>query len=178
MLHLQLLGNFRLSVDDQLVSRVDSPRLQALLAYLLLQRQAPVLRRQVAFSLWPDSTEAQARNNLRQALPDLARFVRANKHRLHWRPSAPVRVDVIKFETGPGARRTANGHRGLWRRYAAHLPSSGRARLCWGRVTHRPEAATSATPPIPVWRQTRSLAMITPRSARWCSITSCGYRCW
>src|SRR5260370_1310896 len=45
---------------------VNIPRLQSLLAYLVLHRTAPQARSHLAFLLWPDSSEAQAHSNLRQ----------------------------------------------------------------------------------------------------------------
>ena len=48
-----------------------SPRAQSLLAYLALHRDTPQSRGRVAFLVWPDSSEAQARNNLRQLLHQL-----------------------------------------------------------------------------------------------------------
>ena len=44
---------------------VSHARLQELLAYLLLHGNAPVSRQQLAFVFWPDSSEGQARTNLR-----------------------------------------------------------------------------------------------------------------
>ena len=59
----------------------------------------------MAFLLWPDSSEAQARTNLRnllhalrQALPDPDRFLSADTQTLQWRPEAPFTLDVIDFE--------------------------------------------------------------------------------
>jgi len=53
-----------------------------LLAFLLLNRDAAQPRQRLAFLLWPDSTEAQARtnlrhvlHNLRRALPELDRYL-------------------------------------------------------------------------------------------------------
>src|SRR5262249_15850622 len=40
-LHIQLLGRFGLTAEDAPLTTLDSPRLQALLAYLLLHRTAP-----------------------------------------------------------------------------------------------------------------------------------------
>src|SRR5215467_12874226 len=70
-LHIHLLGEFRLFCDEAPVSTVNTPRLQALLAYLLLQRDAPQPRHHLAFLFWPDTNEAQARTNLRQLLHGL-----------------------------------------------------------------------------------------------------------
>jgi DNA-binding SARP family transcriptional activator len=65
---MQLLGDFRLVYGNELVTSVGTARLQALLAFLVLHRDTPQSRQHLAFLFWPDSTEAQARNNLRQAL--------------------------------------------------------------------------------------------------------------
>ena len=104
-LHIQLLGGFVLRSGDTLITTVDSPRVQALLALLVLQRSAPHLRQHVAFRLWPDSTEAQAHANLRtllhrlrRALPDANRFLHVGAQTLQWRSDAPCTVDVAEFE--------------------------------------------------------------------------------
>jgi len=104
-LHVQLLGRFRLSIDDAPVTTLDSPRLQALLAYLLLQRDASHARAHLAFQLWPDTTEAQAHANLRtllhrlrQALPDTDRFLHVDAQTIQWRGDASATLDVAEFE--------------------------------------------------------------------------------
>ncbi len=109
MLRIQLLGEFSLAYDDQPVTGVNTPRLQSLLAYLVLHRQAPQPRRRLAFLFWPDSSEAQAHTNLRKlfhqlhrALPDADRFLDADSHTLQWRPASPFSLDVADFETAIG----------------------------------------------------------------------------
>jgi DNA-binding SARP family transcriptional activator len=104
-LHIQLLGGFVLRSGDTPITTVDSPRMQALLALLVLQRSAPHLRQHVAFRLWPDSTEAQAHANLRtllhrlrRALPDADRFLHVGAQTLQWRSDALCTVDVAEFE--------------------------------------------------------------------------------
>ncbi|MFL5805545.1 MAG: BTAD domain-containing putative transcriptional regulator [Roseiflexaceae bacterium] len=79
--------------------------MQALLAYLVLQRGAPHLRQHLAFRLWPDSTEAQAQANLRtllhrlrRALPNAACFLHVDAQTVQWRGDAPCTVDVADFE--------------------------------------------------------------------------------
>ncbi len=57
ILHIYLLGGFRLVSDDTPVTTITVPRLQSLLAYLILHRDAPQHRSHLAFHLWPDSTE-------------------------------------------------------------------------------------------------------------------------
>jgi len=104
-LHLHLLGAFRLTWDEAPVNTINAPRLHALLAYLLLHRDAPQPRHHLAFLLWPDTTEAQARTNLRQllhglkqALPAADHFVHTDATTVQWRPEAPFRLDVADFE--------------------------------------------------------------------------------
>src|SRR5262249_45655583 len=80
-------------------------RLQSLLTYLLLHAQVPQQRQHLAFLFWPDATEAQARNNLRQlvhqlrqAFPAVDHFLHADTHSLQWRLDTPIRFDVAEFE--------------------------------------------------------------------------------
>ncbi len=104
-LQIHLLGGFALLCDGTPVNGVDTLRLQSLLAYLVLHAGAPLARQQVAFSLWPDSSEAHARGSLRKllfqltnALPDSNRFLDINAQTLQWRPDAPFTLDVDEFE--------------------------------------------------------------------------------
>jgi len=114
ILHIRLLGEFSLVYGDQPVTAVNTARLQSLLAYLVLHRDAPQSRYYLAFQFWPDSPESQARTNLRklfhqlhQALPDADRFLRADAQTVQWRPDAPFSLDVAEFEravAGAGSR--------------------------------------------------------------------------
>src|SRR5437763_14905284 len=90
-LRIQLLGDFLLLSGDSPVTTVNLARLQSLLAYLVLHRDAPQARSHLAFLLWPDSDEAQAYSNLRkllhqlrQALPHADHFFHADRHTLQW----------------------------------------------------------------------------------------------
>src|SRR5262245_42522538 len=119
-LHIRLLGDFRLTCGNAPVSSVNTPRLQSLLAYLVLHRDAPQLRRHLAFRLWPDTTEAQARTNLRQllhtlkrVLPDADQFIHADAQTLQWRSDAPFRLDVGEFEAALKAADAAEQQRDL-----------------------------------------------------------------
>ncbi|MCH7587434.1 MAG: hypothetical protein IIC78_05290 [Chloroflexi bacterium] len=105
MLDIQLLGGFRLVYDDKPLTDFDSPRLQSLIAYLILHPDAPQSRQHIAFLFWPDSTEAQARTNLRgllhrirQALPSAGDFIASDQSTIHWLQDAPYRVDMLEFE--------------------------------------------------------------------------------
>ena len=101
MLTISLFANFRLSYNGEPVVSVNSAPMQSLLAYLLIHRDTPQTRQHLAYLLWPDSTEAQARTNLRRelhhlrhALPDADRFLHVDAKFLQWRPDAPFRLDV------------------------------------------------------------------------------------
>ncbi len=115
-LQIHLLGSFRLSFHGEAVPGFDHARLQELLAYLLLHRQHPIARQQLAFLFWPDSTEEQARTNLRnlwhrlrRALPDAERFLTSDELTVQWRTDAPCRLDVAEFEASLAQARPAAG---------------------------------------------------------------------
>lgn len=104
-LRLHLLGEFLLISDDTPLTSVDMPRLQSLLAFLVLHHTAPQPRSHLAYLLWPDSTDAQAHTNLRnvihklrQTLPNADSFLRADRQELQWQPNAPWTLDVQDFE--------------------------------------------------------------------------------
>ncbi|OHV31761.1 hypothetical protein BCD49_05575 [Pseudofrankia sp. EUN1h] len=80
VLEVRLLGAFEVRSGGTPVV-MTSLRAQSLLAYLALRRGAPQRREQVAFLLWPDSTEQQARTNLRHVLHTLrALLPAADRH--------------------------------------------------------------------------------------------------
>ncbi len=106
VLHIRLLGEFSLVYGDRPVTTVNTARLQALLAYLVLHRDAPQPRYHLAFQFWPDSDEAQARTNLRhlvhllrQSLPHADDFLDAEVATLQWRAEASWMLDVVEFES-------------------------------------------------------------------------------
>jgi DNA-binding SARP family transcriptional activator len=100
-----LLGSFLLKWQNEAVQAINSPRLQTLLAYLLLNRDKPLSRRQLAFQFWPDTSEAQAFANLRtlltllrRVLPEADRFILVGRRTLEWQGAAAFRLDVADFE--------------------------------------------------------------------------------
>lgn len=104
---MYLLGDFRLVSGETALTTVSIPRVQSLLAYLVLHRMAPQIRSYLAFLFWPESTEAQARTNLRkilhqlhQTLPYANTFLSTDSQHLHWQPSpeASWTLDVLDFE--------------------------------------------------------------------------------
>lgn len=105
MLQFQLLGNFHLIYHGVPVTTIHQARLQSLLAYLALHAQTPLSRRHLAFLFWPDSSEEQARTNLRRqlyelrvALPSAEEYLAIRSQWIQWRPAAPFTVDVSEFE--------------------------------------------------------------------------------
>jgi DNA-binding SARP family transcriptional activator len=105
MLHIRLLGDFLLLSDDSPVTTVSTPRLKSLFAYLVLHSSAPQSRNQIAFLLWPDTTEAQAQTNLRnlvfqlrRALPNADLYMYTDSRTLGWRSDSPFTLDVAAFE--------------------------------------------------------------------------------
>lgn len=104
-MHVRLLGGVDLRLGERRLQPLDSARAESLLTYLLLHRDAPQQRQHLAFTLWPDSTESQARtnlrhvlHNLRRALPEADRLIDAGPRTLQWRPDAPLWLDVTAFE--------------------------------------------------------------------------------
>lgn len=104
-LEVRLFGDFRLSVEGRPVPGFASGRLQSLLAYLLLHRDAVQARAHLAFTFWPDAPESGARNSLRQllhqlrqALPDADRHLRATPSTVEWAADSDLWLDVAEFE--------------------------------------------------------------------------------
>ncbi|MCB0112160.1 MAG: hypothetical protein KDE53_39830, partial [Caldilineaceae bacterium] len=106
MLEIRLLGNCNVVYDGRAINTLhDSPRLQALLAYLALHCDAPQPRRQIAYLFWPESTEKQARTNLRKlllqlrrALPNAEQFLTDTQQTIQWQPAAPFWLDVADLQ--------------------------------------------------------------------------------
>lgn len=122
MLEIHLLGEFRLTSDNAPVKGLNASRMQSLLARLLLKRDVPQSRQALAFLLWPDSPESQARTNLRKLLHDLRRalpgadqYLRIESQTIQWRPDAPFSLDVAEFQNA--IERAAKGEAAL----QAHL---------------------------------------------------------
>jgi DNA-binding SARP family transcriptional activator len=75
-----------------------------LLAYLVLNRAAPISRESVAFTLWPDELEAAAFANLRRTLHilrrtlPLAETLVVEPTLLWWNERGSVSADVAEFE--------------------------------------------------------------------------------
>lgn len=104
VIHIQLLGSFKITHDERLLSSLMRPRMQALLAYLLLRRNMPQSRAHLAYTFWPDSTEQQARTNLRRELSQLRRkfpqaqpYLQIETQSVLWRSAPGSKLDVADF---------------------------------------------------------------------------------
>ena len=112
ILKVQLLGGFFLEYNNSPIMAVNTARLQSLLTYLILHAESPQSRHQVAFLLWPDKSESQARNNLRQflfqlrqAIPEPDRFLYADTNVVYWKTDENQVIDLQQFK---GALRDAD----------------------------------------------------------------------
>ena len=104
-LRAQFLGGFLLESNQTPLTGLDQPRYQRLLAFLLLHRHTPLSRQRIAFLFWPDSTDAQARTNLRnlfyrlrRAWPEMDRWVETIGAELRWLAADAIQLDVEQFE--------------------------------------------------------------------------------
>jgi DNA-binding SARP family transcriptional activator len=104
-LRVELFGHFSVTCAGAPLTTLRTARLQALFAYLILNRSTSLLRSHLAYQFWPDTSEAQARTNLRnlvhllrQAWPDFDRFIQTDAQTLQWRETALFSLDVLEFE--------------------------------------------------------------------------------
>ncbi|MFZ6026649.1 MAG: ATP-binding protein [Chloroflexota bacterium] len=105
---IYLLGQPFLLFDGQPFRFAAPPKTFPLLAYLLLHRQQAISRQQIAFVLWPDDNEADARAKLRRHLHQLQRalppatperpWLLLDAASVRWNPSTDFWLDVAAFE--------------------------------------------------------------------------------
>ncbi len=108
-IEIRVLGGFYLTRAGEPVAEL-SARVQALFTNLLLHRIAPRSRQQIAYDLWPESTDKQARTNLRglllllrRALPSIDDILEISEQSVGWRPRIPTTLDLATFESGLSA---------------------------------------------------------------------------
>src|SRR5438128_2460995 len=99
---IELLGGLRFTYRQQTVQTISTNRLKSLLAYLVLHADVPQSREHLAYLLWPESAESQARTNLRQLLHHLRRALPADckllvtdNHTALWREDPTCSIDVV-----------------------------------------------------------------------------------
>ena len=106
-LALAFLGPFGVTLGDEPVSGLQSPRLQALLAYLAVEGDRKHARRALADMIWPNRPEGEALEALRYALSNLRTaigdreadppFLHITRTTLRFNPASDVTLDVQRF---------------------------------------------------------------------------------
>lgn len=94
--------------SDQKPLEIRSAKLQLLLAYLVLQANRPIDRGELGRELWPQTSEASARRNLReylyrarQLLADFmpgVEMIEAEEHFVTFNPPPTCWIDTVEFE--------------------------------------------------------------------------------
>ncbi|MDP9110156.1 MAG: hypothetical protein M3M96_00780, partial [Candidatus Eremiobacteraeota bacterium] len=105
VLRVELLGPARMSFDGVLYPYKAPPKCLPLLGYLLLHRETAVSREALAYSMWADDTEQEARANLRRHLHRLARalpnsgtdWVISDTTTVRWNSASTFTSDVDDF---------------------------------------------------------------------------------
>jgi DNA-binding SARP family transcriptional activator len=102
---VQLFGAPQLVWNETPVTAINTNRLQSLFAFLILRAATPQPREQLAALLWPESSDGQARTNLRQLLHHLRRALPADcsllisdRHAIQWLRRPECSVDVQDFD--------------------------------------------------------------------------------
>lgn len=87
-----------------------------MLAYAIVHRQAPQPRRRIAGQFWPETSDSQARTNLRKELhhlrrvfPEVDRCLVIDKHTLLWQPHISCEIDLDTFTTSLDRANTLEG---------------------------------------------------------------------
>src|SRR5262249_60992611 len=106
LLSVRLFGKLSVQHDEQIVNGLDACKVRELFCYLLLYRQSPHPRESLAALFWGDSSTAQSKKYLRQALWELQTALNANLDGIlivepEWvrlNPAADLCLDVALFE--------------------------------------------------------------------------------
>jgi len=104
-LHIQLFGTFHLAYEQEPIVNLSTGKVQSLLVYLVLHPEVPQSRQTLSYLFWPESSESQARTNLRQTLhqlkqrfPNAEEFIRIEAKTLQWNEQAAMSLDVAEFQ--------------------------------------------------------------------------------
>jgi DNA-binding SARP family transcriptional activator len=106
ILSLRLMGSFDACIDNYPLEGLGRNKAAALLAYLAFERQTSHQRNILAALLWPEATDAQGRNNLRQILfrlqdelsvADSPPFLLMDRQTVRLNPASVINVDALEF---------------------------------------------------------------------------------
>jgi predicted ATPase/DNA-binding SARP family transcriptional activator/Tfp pilus assembly protein PilF len=108
-LFLLLFDHFQASLDGETITRFESNKVRALLAYLALEKTRIHSRDELAGLFWPDQSNRKARNNLRQALSNLRQaiadqsasppFLLISQYSIQFNSASAHHIDVAKFNS-------------------------------------------------------------------------------
>lgn len=120
---LALFGGFKLHLDGLPVHEFTTSKVQALLAYLVIESKRPHHRTTLATLLWPNYSESAARTNLRQVLNHLrrvlgdrnvnaqditqGRYLSTTRNTIEFRTQIPCVVDATQFSRLIGPEESA-----------------------------------------------------------------------
>lgn len=111
-LEIRLFGGLELRVDGAALTAFISTKAPALVAYLAASRR-PASRDLLAALFWGEMGDADAKNNLRQALTSLRKsldpFLEITRDSVALRTDAPVASDLAAFESALRAARRIDG---------------------------------------------------------------------
>lgn len=107
-MYLRVFGAIRLMDGPRPLNPAPLPKCASLLAYLALNRQRFVPRKELAFNLWPDDPEEVALGRLRRHLHELASafppadtpWIVTDRANLALNAAAPWTIDLAQFESG------------------------------------------------------------------------------
>lgn len=109
-LRISLFGKFCVRRGEQVLEGLEARKIQELFCYLLLKREHTLSRETLAAALWPETTTAQSKKSLRQALwqlqsalsaqhePDENRLLLVDQEWIQLNPRANIWLDVAIFE--------------------------------------------------------------------------------
>lgn len=113
-LDIRFLGECQFIYAGEIVTGLHTKRMRSLLGYLILHAGQQLSATQLAFLYWPNSSEKQARTNLRRlfynlrkAFPESDQFLNREDYTVMWRLDAPYSLDVVQFELAVDAARKA-----------------------------------------------------------------------
>ena len=126
MVRIHLFGRPHLTENEAPLKFKAPARALSLLTYLFVHGATPLTRDAIAFALWPDDIESDARANLRRHLfyltndvlppaPAKTPWILADKRTIGWNPAAPAWCDVREYERLAADAGSAAAAVGLYR---------------------------------------------------------------